>query len=109
MARIERDSNGKIILTDLWHIIDVIEAGENIGYLVTEDQAEAILYDIAHYYDAEVGINWDVINNSIEDFMTEKGIQPACKYCGGNCPNDHDYACDGFLGDVDELYDEVTA
>lgn len=27
----------------------------------------------------------------------------SCPYCGGNCYNDHDNACDGFLGDIDEL------
>jgi hypothetical protein len=29
-----------------------------------------------------------------------------CKYCGGNCPNDEDHACDGYLGDIDDLYSE---
>jgi hypothetical protein len=71
MAQIERDSNGKIFLTDTWHIIDVIEAGENIGYLVTEDQAEGILYDLAHYHDANIGINWDVIYNHIDDLLRD--------------------------------------
>jgi len=27
----------------------------------------------------------------------------SCPYCGGDCYNDHDNACDGFLGDIDEL------
>jgi len=27
-----------------------------------------------------------------------------CKYCGGNCPNDSEYMCDGYSGDVDNLY-----
>jgi hypothetical protein len=30
--------------------------------------------------------------------------EEACKYCGGNCPNDEDHACDGYLGDIDGLY-----
>jgi len=31
-----------------------------------------------------------------------------CKYCGGECPNDEEHACDGYLGDIDDLYkDEV--
>ena len=31
-----------------------------------------------------------------------------CKYCGGDCPNDEEHACDGYLGDIDDLYkDEV--
>ena len=27
-----------------------------------------------------------------------------CKYCGGECPNDEEHACDGYLGDIDDLY-----
>ena len=27
-----------------------------------------------------------------------------CKYCGGDCPNDEEHACDGYLGDIDDLY-----
>ena len=32
-----------------------------------------------------------------------------CRYCGGNCPNepdDSEYLCDGFAGDIDGLYAE---
>jgi hypothetical protein len=32
-----------------------------------------------------------------------------CKYCGGNCPNDEDHACDGYSGDIDGLYSEDIA
>jgi hypothetical protein len=34
---------------------------------------------------------------------------PACFYCGGNCPNDEEHACDGYLGDIDGLYSEGNA
>ena len=31
-----------------------------------------------------------------------------CRYCGGECPRDEEHACDGYLGDIDDLYkDEV--
>ena len=32
-----------------------------------------------------------------------------CYYCGGNCPNeleDSEFLCDGFAGDIDELYSQ---
>ena len=32
-----------------------------------------------------------------------------CKYCGGDCPNDEEHACDGYLGDIDGLYEEAEA
>lgn len=28
-----------------------------------------------------------------------------CRYCGGDCPNDEHHACDGYLGDIDGLYE----
>ena len=33
--------------------------------------------------------------------------QEPCRYCGGNCPNDEDHACDGYLGDIDNLYNST--
>ena len=35
--------------------------------------------------------------------MTKK----ECYYCGGNCPNepkDSEFLCDGYGGDIDDLY-----
>jgi predicted RNA-binding protein len=32
-----------------------------------------------------------------------------CKYCGGDCPNDEEHACDGYLGDIDDLYKVAEA
>ena len=32
-----------------------------------------------------------------------------CRYCGGDCPgepDDSEYLCDGFAGDIDGLYEE---
>ena len=33
-------------------------------------------------------------------------MSSVCAYCGGECPNDSEgkYLCDGFMGDVDNLY-----
>ena len=28
-----------------------------------------------------------------------------CRYCGDNCPNDHEHMCDGYSGDIDNLYE----
>jgi hypothetical protein len=35
-----------------------------------------------------------------------------CRYCGGHCEDQEEFACDGYLGDVDGLYevhDEVQS
>ncbi len=34
---------------------------------------------------------------------SETNTEP-CRYCGGNCPQDEEHACDGYLGDIDALY-----
>lgn len=34
-------------------------------------------------------------------------LQVSCAYCGGNCPNepdDSEFLCDGFSGDIEDLY-----
>jgi len=33
-------------------------------------------------------------------------VEEKCHYCGGNCSQDEEYACDGYLGDIDNLYAE---
>jgi hypothetical protein len=43
----------------------------------------------------EVGVDYpEEVNEDKEE----------CKYCGGDCPNDEEHACDGYLGDIDDLY-----
>ena len=40
--------------------------------------------------------------------MKDKKLEE-CRYCGGNCPNeleDSEFLCDGFAGDIDNLYKE---
>ena len=41
------------------------------------------------------------------DIVMAESVNEAaeCKYCGGDCPNDEDHACDGYLGDIDGLYE----
>ena len=41
-------------------------------------------------------------------YAQAKNLDEECKYCGGNCPNDEEYACDGYLGDIDNLYGTKT-
>ena len=34
----------------------------------------------------------------------QKLAEEKCRYCGGDCPDDPNHACDGFIGDIDNLY-----
>jgi len=47
--------------------------------------------------------------NDIESLMSDTEQQEPCRYCGGSCPNDEDHACDGYLGDIDNLYNSTQA
>jgi hypothetical protein len=48
----------------------------------------------------EVGVDYpEEVNEDKEE----------CKYCGGDCPNDEEHACDGYLGDIDDLYKVAEA
>ena len=54
-----------------WSTEDVLFKAEEMGIELTEDQADAILDNIEHYHDASVGINWDVIEFHIEDYINK--------------------------------------
>ncbi len=40
--------------------------------------------------------------------MTYEVEYEKCRYCGGDCPNDEENVCDGYLGDIDNLYGTRT-
>ena len=52
--------------------------------------------------------NGKQVEYELIDLETE---EKECHYCGDNCPNepeDSEYLCDGFAGDIDGLYAEDT-
>lgn len=66
MAHIEV-VNGKLVLKDDWYIEDIM--GECEG--LTEVQAEAVLIAIALSFDANEGINWEVIHYTVDRMYPE--------------------------------------
>ena len=44
--------------------------------------------------------------DSLYDYLDT--VDEKCRYCGGDCPNDEENACDGYLGDIDNLYGTRT-
>ena len=44
--------------------------------------------------------------DSLYDYLDT--VDEECRYCGGDCPNDEENACDGYLGDIDNLYGTKT-
>lgn len=48
------------IIVDEWHVDDVLNQRPDL----TEEQACEVLSFIAHKFDANIGINWDVIDSA---------------------------------------------
>ena len=48
------------IIVDEWHVDDVLNQRPDL----TEAQACDVLASIAHNFDANIGINWDVIDSA---------------------------------------------
>lgn len=46
-----------------WHIDDIYQRANDIGYKINDDIAEDIKLQIIHNHDANEGINWDVIDH----------------------------------------------
>ena len=74
-------------------------------YVEAENADQA--YDIAKAMDggAFIPVDQGVGGDWAIDSVYEAD-KPPCLYCEGNCPNDEDHACDGYLGDIDGLYIE---
>jgi hypothetical protein len=74
------DGDGGTYIVDGYHLVN------RIGYFITQNARQ----DDQFY----------------EVIVSQDEPEEECKYCGGNCPNDETHACDGYLGDVDGLYEE---
>jgi hypothetical protein len=53
----------------IWSTDDVMMQAEIMNIEITEEQADAILENVLHYHDASLGINWDVLDFHIENFI----------------------------------------
>ena len=56
------------IIVDEWHVDDVFNQRPDL----TEEQACEVLSFIAHKFDANIGINWDVIDSAADYLFPEE-------------------------------------
>ena len=61
-------------ITIKWSTDDVLGVAENMQIELTEQEADSILEKMEYYHDAELGINWLVIENYIQDFIQDKKL-----------------------------------
>ena len=71
MAHIET-KDGITVLVDEWHLEDVHCAADDMGITITDDEAEDVLSAIAHGYDANIGINWELFYYYLRDYRKEE-------------------------------------
>jgi hypothetical protein len=54
------------ILRSDWHLEDITDTAKDMGVRLSKKKALEVMENIARYFDAETGINWDVIRSTID-------------------------------------------
>jgi hypothetical protein len=81
--------DGYWFIESTWDCVDIESVAANMGVTLSDRDIFAILCRICDYFDANVGINWDVIAVTIGDYLSEKGarfqrdLQPHTQYTTG--------------------------
>lgn len=70
MAHIAKTKEGVIYLADDWHIEDI----QNVRPDLNDDQCADVLENLADSFDANDGINWDVIEAAAESLYPSENI-----------------------------------
>jgi acyl-homoserine lactone acylase PvdQ len=55
-----------------WSTDDVLMVADKMEVELSEKEADEILDRLLRYHDANVGINWDVIESHIEDLLIKQ-------------------------------------
>ena len=64
--------NGKLIIRDEWHEEDIQSVAEdNHDTTLTPEQMKKIMELIIKSFDANIGIDWEVIDSAIEQVLDE--------------------------------------
>ena len=74
MARFLKDSDGEWVMRSDWHIDDVVGCGIDNGVALSEDEAMEVMQMIAKGFDANLGINWEVIEAYIDMFDNNRTV-----------------------------------
>lgn len=56
---------------NLWSYEDIIGCGEGMGHEISEEQALEIMELMGRRHDATIGVNWEVIEVIIEEFLNQ--------------------------------------
>ena len=65
--------NGKLIIRDEWHEFDIqCVAEDNHETTLTPEQMLKVMELLVKSFDANIGIDWEVIDSAIEQILEEK-------------------------------------
>ena len=70
------DSIASVWTTDDVQALDSDMEGDSRGLNITDAEAKAVLAQVADNFDAEYGINWDTLNDALNDVLAERGEDP---------------------------------
>lgn len=62
--------SGRVAIT--WSYPDVVWCCSNLNVELSDKEIKKVLSNLADYHDADIGINWQVINENIERVLTER-------------------------------------
>jgi hypothetical protein len=70
------DESDEVILRNDWFVDDVLARLEdNWDFTLTVDECIKVLQLVADAHDANIGINWDCIDEAIESLYGDRGGQ----------------------------------
>ena len=64
--------NGQTILRDDWSVEDVQSVADCMDMKLTDKKAEMVLAFVAETFDANIGVNWEVMENAIDSLNRMK-------------------------------------
>ena len=110
MARSDCYKSAKYAVAIHKMLKDVSEMEGIDGWVAAKiTKAADYLGSVKHYMEGQAMSDVELavvpVAGDMTDAMTMEEKEE-CRYCGGDCPNDEDNACDGYLGDIDGLYAE---
>lgn len=69
MCKVVTTEDGTTVLRDDWYPEDIIMVAEQLGKEPTDGQVMEIMEVVADRFDANIGINWLVVESAIEMVM----------------------------------------
>lgn len=68
----EHKCGDDVIAVAIWTVNDVMTKAKEMKERLTKEEAKSVLLDVEHCHDANKGINWDTIEESIRSIIQER-------------------------------------